>query len=280
MRVIPGNAGAMDGNVFIAGRRPQDAVIRVEAGALRMDVPVQVTTRVARAEILPKQPTLSAHETLSLHARAFDAHGYPIALPARLPWRANGGSIDATGAFQAGANDAVVRVRLGERVANQRVTVGEHAAEIPLQSKAAFATAPANGPGGLTKDTPCNACLSLQYDFSGNERAAYANAPIVLPQRALGISADVYGDGNGEVLRLAVNNAINERFLYTLAKIDWHGWRHVELRFPPELPQPITFKSMYVINRVGPGPAVETSGSIALRNVRVLLAGSASNRPK
>jgi exopolysaccharide biosynthesis protein len=280
MRVIPGNAGAMDGDVFVAGRKPQDAVIRVEEGALRMDVPVHVTTQVARAEILPKQPALLAHETVSLHARAFDSHGYPIALPDRLPWATNLGKINATGAFQAAASDAVVSVRLGKRVTQQRVTVGEHAADIPLLLKAAFATAPANGPGSLSKDTPCRACLSLQYDFSGNERAAYVNAPIVLPQRALGISADVFGDGNGEVLRLAINNAINERFLYTLAKVDWRGWRHVELRFPPELPQPITFKSIYVIDRVGPGPAVQAAGSIALRNVRVLLAGSASKLPK
>jgi hypothetical protein len=158
--------------------------------------------------------------------------------------------------------------------------VGEHAADIPLQSAATFATAPAKGPGSLTKDQPCKGCISLQYDFSGNERAAYVNAAIPLPERALGISADVFGDGNGEVLRLAVNNAINERFLYTLAKVDWQGWRHVEFRFPPELPQPILFKSMYVIDRVGPGPAVQAAGSIALRNVHVLLAGSASKQTK
>lgn len=280
MRVIPGSAGAMAGNVFIAGRKAQDAVIRVEAGALRMEIPVHVTEHVARAEILPKQPTLLARERLSLHARAFDAQGYPIALPDRLPWTANSGSLDAAGAFQAASTDALVTVKLGDRIAQQRVTVGEHSADIALQDKAAFATAPANGPGSVAKDAPCRGCLSLQYDFSGNERAAYANAPIVLPERALGVSAEVFGDGNGEVLRLAVNNAINERFLYTLAKIDWRGWRHVELRFPPELPQPITFKSVYVIDRVGPGPAVQAAGSIALRNVRVLLAGSASKPPK
>jgi hypothetical protein len=122
--------------------------------------------------------------------------------------------------------------------------------------------------------------VTLHYDFSGTTRAAYANASLELPQRALGISADVFGDGNGETLRLAVNNAINERFLYTLAKIDWHGWRRVEFRFPPALPQPIVFKSMYVIDRVGPGPAVKAAGAVSLRDVRVLLAGSASDRPK
>ena len=47
-----------------------------------------------------------------------------------------------------------------------------------------------------------------------------------------------------------------------------------EYRFPPALPQPITFKSIFVIDRVGPGPAVQSAGAVSLRDVRVLLAGS------
>jgi hypothetical protein len=159
----------------------------------------------------------------------------------------------------------------------QRVTVGEHTADVPLVESAMFATAPAKGSGSLARDEACKGCLSLHYDFTGTERAAYANAALTLPQRALGISAEVYGDGNGEILRLAVNNAINERFLYTLAKIDFHGWHRVEFRFPPALPQPLTFKSLYVINRVGPGTAVQSAGAIAIKNVRVILAGSAQS---
>ena len=78
MRVIPGNAGAMDGDTFVAGKNAQDAVIRVERAGLRMDVPVHVTSAVARAQILPEHPALRAGETLQLHARAYDAQGFPI----------------------------------------------------------------------------------------------------------------------------------------------------------------------------------------------------------
>lgn len=280
MRVIPASAGSMDGDTFVAGPKAQDAVIRVEDGALSADVPVRVTTAVARTEVLPQSPALMPGERVTLQARAFDAQGYPIAVPDRLPWTASNAAIDSFGRLAAGRRDAVVRVRLGDKTVAQRVTVGEHAAEIPLEQKATFATAPAGGAGGVTKDDPCKGCLSLRYDFTGTERAAYANAGIVLPQRALGISADVYGDGNGETLRLAVDNAINERFLYTLAKVNWQGWRHLEFRFPPALAQPILFKSVYVIDRVGPGDAVQSAGSIGLRNVRVLLAGSAATSPK
>ncbi len=73
----------------------------------------------------------------------------------------------------------------------------------------------------------------------------------------------MFGDGNGEVLRLAVDNAINERFLYTMATVNWRGWRRVEFRFPAGLPQPITLKSVYVINRVGPMQPVTSAGAIS-----------------
>ena len=280
MRVIPGNAGTVSGDTFLAGERAQDAVVRVDAGALHDDIPVHIVNSAAYAEILPQHPALRTGESLQLQARAFDAHGYPIALPAQLDWTVSTGRVDRTGAFTAQDRDAKVDVALGSTHAIQTVTVGEHDIALPLARYAQFATAPRGGPGSVDNNVPCPACLTLRYDFTGDERAAYANASIPLPERALAVSADVLGDGNGAILRLAVTNAINERFLYTMATVNWQGWRHVEFRLPPALPQPITFKSLYVINRVGPTTPVQTSGSIALRNVRVILAGSAQNSPK
>lgn len=278
-RVIPADAGTIAAGTFIAGKQPKDAVIRVQSGALQIEVPVEVTQAVARGEILPLHPAVRAHDRLQLRARAFDKSGYSIALPGTLPWTAYSGSIDASGAFAASDRDAVAAVRLGDALVRQTITVGEHSAPVALRG-VTFSTAPRGGPGGISQTPDCPGCITLNYDFTGSERAAYIDATVLLAQQALGISADVYGDGNGEVLRLAVNNAINERFLYTIATIDWHGWRHVEFRIPPALPQPITFKSLYVINRVGPGVPVTARGAISIHNLQVILAGSPQRTPK
>lgn len=279
LRVIPAGAGTLDGDEFVAGDRAQDAVIRVRSGALRADVPVQITTAVARAQILPVHPALRANDTLHLQARAFDAHGYPIAVPATLPWYAVHAHVSPSGDLRALDRNANVSVRLGDTVVRETVIVGEHSQPVSLKG-AFFSTAPHGGPGGLEEPPGCAGCIALHYDFSGTERAAYIDANAPLPERALGIGADVYGDGSGEVLRLAVNNAINERFLYTLATVSWHGWRHVDFRFPPALPQPITLKALYVINRVGPQPAVTAAGAVSIKNLSVLLAGSSPSAPK
>lgn len=279
MSVEPASAGSIDQGVFTAGTRLGDATVRIQAGSLHLDIPVRVTRSAARVDILPEHPAVLAHDTLQMQAHAFDERGYPIALPDLLPWDARGASIDSQGFFRAGDRDAAVDVRLGDRVFSQTVTVGEHIFDLSLQ-KAAFSTAPRGGPGELTNGEGCTNCIELHYDFTGDERAAYADDEIRLPQRALALSAEVYGDGNGEILRAAVNNAINERFLYTIAKVDWHGWRHVELHFPAALPQPITLKSLYVINRVGPGSAVNAAGQIEISAVRAVLAGSDGSTPK
>ncbi len=279
MDVAPSSAGTIDGGVFIAGTRIGDATLQVHAGPLHMQIPVRVTRSAARAEILPLHPALLAHGVVQMQAAAFDPRGYPIALPQALPWSARNATIDGEGNFRANESDAYVAVRLGDRIFGQDVTVGQHTMDLAL-SGASFSTSPRGEPGGLSSGQGCSNCVELRYDFSGDERAAYADDEARLPERALGISAEVYGDGNGEILRAAVNNAMNERFLYTIAAVNWHGWRHVELRFPAALPQPITLKSLYVIDRVGPGPAVKAAGEIAIGTLRVILAGSVISTPK
>jgi exopolysaccharide biosynthesis protein len=278
LRVIPAEAGRIVDDRFVAGGRPQDAVIRIDAGNLHQDLPVQVTSEVARARILPLHPALRRGETLDLSARAYDAQGYPIALPHELDWSAADATIDRAGHLAVQEHDAQVRVRLGNRVFTQTVIVGEHMQALDL-SKAAFASAPRGGPGAVQQAQPCG-CTTLAYDFTGTERAAYAELSQELPERALALSADVSGDGNGEILRVALNNAINERFLYTIAKIDWRGWRHVDFRIPAALPQPVTLKALYVINRVGPGTPVNVAGTVWFRDLSVVLAGSADNSAK
>jgi hypothetical protein len=93
-----------------------------------------------------------------------------------------------------------------------------------------------------------------------------------LPADAIGLRFDVNGDGNGEILRVSLNNAINERVFLTAGKIAWNGWRTVEVRIPASIAAPVKLRSIYVLNALGGAP-VKVSGEIAIRNARVLLAG-------
>jgi exopolysaccharide biosynthesis protein len=279
--VKPGNLGSFASGQFKAGSRAGNGILQVRRGAMRLDVPIVVTTAIARTQILPSDPVVPAGGGVRLTIRAFDRAGFPIALPPALAWHAQNATIDKFGNLRAGKSDAVVSLQLGRYLATQRVMVGEH--DVPLSlASAVFATAPRGGPGQLVPDPDptCKDCLILSYDFTGTERAAYANASIALPQRALAISMEINGDGNGETLRVAVNNAINERFMYTIAHIGWNGWRRIQFRFPAALPQPLTFRALYAINRVGSRIPVTAAGSLGIRNVRLTLAGGFEQPPK
>jgi exopolysaccharide biosynthesis protein len=254
---------------------------RIDAseGALHASVPVRRYVSPARIDILPHEPVAEPGQDVRLQARAFDAHGYEIALPAQLPWQARNGTIDTSGNFSAGPRDGTASLTLGQTYAQTTIVVGTHDALLDFAAAAHFATAPAGGPGALEADAACG-CLRLGYDFTRNEHAAYANVRMALPPRALAIEADVHGDGNGETLRAALDNAIGERFLYTVAAIDWHGRRRVRLPVPTDLPQPVILRGLYVIDGVGSGPHVRRAGSIVIRDVRVVLAGGPQHEPK
>lgn len=244
---------------------------------LRALVPVETGAPDA-LEIDPRDPNVARGGRLELTLQAFDARGYPMLLPASLPWRTDSGRIDARGIFAAAAADAHVSVTVDGVTARSIVTVGEHLQALPFATQASFASAPAGGAGSLARG-PCATCLTLAYDFSGTQRAAYANVSIPLAPATLGIEADVLGDGNGETLRAAVENAIHERFLITLSRITWRGWRHVALRLPAGFAQPGTLRSIYVVAKVGSEAALPLAGSVTIRDVSATLAGSRKTAP-
>ncbi|HEY8298741.1 MAG TPA: phosphodiester glycosidase family protein [Candidatus Baltobacteraceae bacterium] len=273
IRAIPADLGKIVGQRFIAGTQARTGILHVTRGSLRTDVPVHVVDAAARIELIPKDPNVSPGERVRLAARAYDAQGYPLELPAHLQWSASSGRVDSDGSFVAGARDATVSVRVADSVASERVTVGQHDAPLQLGGLVHFATIPRNGPGSLDFGTPCAACVTLHYDFTGTERAAYLEGSVPLPKQSLGLAFDVDGDGNGEVLRVALLNAINERVALTAGKITWNGWRHVVVKLPASLAQPVRLAQIYVVNALG-GPPVSAAGAISLRDVRTILAGS------
>jgi len=276
VRIVPAGLAHTDGRTLIA-LRPGNGRLEMRSGALAAEVPIRIAQTVARIAILPLRPTVAQGGSLQLSARAYDRDGFPIALPGALPWSARNGSIDSAGRFRASGGDAIVRLQLGSEAAAQSVLVGQHIEPLPLSRAIAFATVPKDGPGGVSASASCAGCETLRYDFSGIERAAYLQTSLALPAQTVAVSVEVYGDGNGETLRGALYNAIDERFLYTFARIDWRGWRRVQLRVPAALVQPVTLKALYVINRVNPQePAVRAAGAIALRNLFAVVAGSGS----
>ncbi|MBI3207883.1 MAG: heparinase II/III family protein [Candidatus Solibacter usitatus] len=70
------------------------------------------------------------------------------------------------------------------------------------------------------------------YEWNG---AGYLLYTAAIPAAQLdsvpaGLSVMVYGDGSGHTLALRINDSSDERFVITVGKIDWTGWKNVTIR--------------------------------------------------
>ncbi|MBV9333941.1 MAG: hypothetical protein JO146_08020, partial [Candidatus Eremiobacteraeota bacterium] len=269
--VEPARLGYLRGDTFVA-LHPGSGRLVLRAGGVSGIVPIEIDATPARSKILPAQPNVDPNATIALRAQAYDAHGYPLALPPLLRWTSSAGRIDAVGRFRAGAHDATVGVRIGDTTATTRVTVGSHEVALAFADHAHFLTARRGGMGSVLRDAGCGSCVRLSYSFGNGERAAYAAADVPLPAGTIGVTFDLQDDGSDARLRVAVRNEINEDVLVDATELGETGWRTVAVRFPIGT-RASRLTSIYVL----PPKGIELSeGSIVLRNVRAIVAGEPS----
>jgi hypothetical protein len=273
VRVEPATLGTYRDGVFTAQATGSGTLV-ARSGALALRVPLRVYADPSRLAILPQDPSVAQGGRLTLQARAYDAQGYTIVVPAQLPWRAAGASIDASGALDAGSSDVVVSLLLGDHLANAHVTVGFH--DEPLTVTPSFMTVPRGGDGAAGSTGDCLSCMQLRFTLGAQERAAYLVTNLTLPQHSVAIAFDVFDDGNGEQLKLALRNAINEEVLLSAGSMDHAGWRSVVVHLPLGLPQPARLVAIYVI---GPNASASIQGSIAVKNLHAVVAGAKADRP-
>jgi hypothetical protein len=274
VRVEPATLGTYRDGAFTAQGTGEGALV-ARAGALELRVPLHVYEQPARLVILPQVPSVAQGGRLSLQARAYDAQGYAIALPAQLPWRASGAAIDASGTLIASSADAVVSLLLGDRLADVHVTVGFH--DAPLAVTPSFMTAPRGGDGDAGFAPDCPLCMELRYALGPQERAAYLLTNVALPARSVAVAFEVLDDGNGAQLKLALRNAINEEVLLSAGTMEHAGWRTVVVPLPLGLAQPARLVAIYVIGRSAAAASVQ--GSIEVKNLHAVVAGTKADRP-
>lgn len=270
LHVEPASLGRFNDGRFTAARAGRGALV-ARSGDVVSRIPVTVVSDPARVAILPIDPAVAARGTLQLYAQAFDARGYSLALPRTLDWRTTHGSISSHGTFAARNSDALVSLLVGDHLANARVSVGFRDVPLPFVEGARFLTIPHHGRGWVEPDPSCGACLELRYVLGPHERAAYALHDVPLPDHAVGLTFDLHDDASGAWLKIVLHNAIDEEVLLPAARLRHRGWRHVVVTFPASLAQPARLTAIYAI---GAAPGTRYAGSILIKNVKAVVAGS------
>ncbi len=269
-----------DGFVHL-GTQPGSGMLQIARGGVSADVPIAIFPGVARLGIDPDRPNPDPGTSIALHAVGYDAAHRLMTIGENAVWSAVGGTVDAHGVFAAGTSDATVTATLGGVQAKTIVRVGRRFVpatifDEPAQAGWHFSSTPANNPGTLAFATPSNGSLSITYDFSDKERAAYATVtpPISLGDAlALGFAID--GDASGVSLRASLSDRFGERATLTIVpRIDWTGIQLHDVPIPSWLAPPIGLRAIYL---TAGSKTNKAAGTITLRNVRLLVPGSAAH---
>ena len=250
----------------------------VRAAGLVARVPFDVVPRLARLDIAPGERNPDPRATVRFTATGLDERGRVVTLGDAVRFTSDGGRFVRTGTLRVADRDVhVVATAAGAR-AEWLLRVGHHREPLPIFDavRAAawrFDAAPAGSRGGVAfaADRPE---LSLRYDFSAGERAAYADTGFALPGEPQSFTVEVNGDRSGVGIRAAFVNAFGERRALTLARaVDWTGWRPVTITLPDDLNPPVQLVSLYAVDSLA-NAATRAVGTLSFRNPSVVVAGN------
>jgi exopolysaccharide biosynthesis protein len=275
------------GHAVAAAREPRPVVVRsgnasrsvtLRVAGLRARVNVDVVTRLAHLDIAPDVRNPDPGERITFVASAVDARGRVVRLGDRVRWSSDRGRFAGGAAFVAPDRDARIVASVAGATASWLLRVGHHTAPLALFDPPhapawRFDAAPAGANGGVAV-APARSEMTLRYDFTSGERAAYANADAVLPGEPQSFAVDVFGDRSGVGIRAAFVNVLGERRALTLVRaVDWLGWRRLSVVLPDDLNPPVHLVSLYAVDSLANAPS-RAAGSLVFRNASVVVAGS------
>lgn len=271
-----GDAHLDGGDTIVAGAVSGTVIVR--AGALRATVPVDVVTSLARLDLASDVRVPESGTLLHVIATGYDARGRVVALGDSVAFDVTGGHVAANGTYRVGTRDATVVARSGTTRASLVVRVGRRMVALPFFDPANrgawhYATAPAGLPGALAFTTANE--LVLPFDFTGNERAAYANVDgLTLPGEPLAFSVEIASSVRGIGVRASFVNRLGETRAITLTKgVDWDGFRTRTVEIPNDLNPPVRMLSLYAVDTLGTMPA-RVAGEMRFRNATAVVAGN------
>ncbi len=252
--------------------------VTLRRGTTNARVRFDVVTRLAKLTIAPDVRDPDPRAAVTFSASASDALGRDVALGDRVRWTSDRGRFVRPGVLVAPDRDARVVASVGGTLAEWTLSVGHHVRDLALFGGGArslwrFDSAPAGAPRSLSF-APDRPEMTLPYDFTSGERAAYANADVALPGEPQSFTVEILGDASGVGVRAAFVNGLGERRALTLARaVDWRGWRPVTVVLPDDVSPPVHLVALYVVDSLANAPS-RAAGTLAFRHPSLVLAGN------
>lgn len=241
---------------------------------------------------------------------AYDVDGTPIVIEnGSATWHVEGdiGTIDAEGRFTAkadGQGEGVVTAIVGEKIASVRVIVGmrdkviddfEHG-EVERYRISGYV----GGQGGnleISDEQFKSGKRSLKVTYTYKYWTQYNGTINIIPRKVDKNGNDisekymttirpkkfgmwVYGDGKAPWLRVILTDGNGQNRTYDLAsRINWTGWRYVDVTIPGDVPLPISLNYFYMVETVQSRQKSDYGGTVYFDDIRFVYADDEDFKP-
>jgi hypothetical protein len=278
---VKGVEGVFDGNVF----RPLSSgkgTIAATVGDVTSEFPVNVLSGPVELLLNHQDITLISKERKTFKVIGIDEFGYKAPVdPNDVVWKTVGdiGFFSTNTFVSTNSGYGYISASVGNVSAYCAVTV------LPTKSmivsdfekpNATFLPYPSTVNGSYTisgeqkHSGNLSGKLSYHFEMADYSRAAYAELSgngIALPENAIRIGLWVYNSQeNSNWLRIEVNDSNNRKYrLGDLTKLDWKGWRYVEIPLTG-VPMPARLTRIYLV-QINP---IEEIGTVYFDDLSII----------
>ncbi|MEO4054149.1 S-layer homology domain-containing protein [Solibacillus sp. CAU 1738] len=202
--------------------------------------------------------------------------------PSQMTWSVDGdiGTISQTGLFTSNGKlgKAVITAQLGTKTVSKEIEVKQTFTEQVFaisnfekqdewRTEASLATAKATLEDAKTIGKQGKHSMKFTYDMTGNSEgtaAAYLrlNSLVRLPAEPIKLGVWVYGDGKGTWVRGQIRDAAGGKHTVDFTAENgqtWTGWKYIEADIAKDIPKPISFESLYIVQ---PTVAKQKAGTL------------------
>lgn len=278
---VKGVEGSFDGNVF----RPVSSgkgIILASVGDVTSEFPVNVLNGPVELILNHKDITLISKERKTFKVTGVDEYGYKAPIdPNDVVWKTVGdiGFFTLNTFVSINSGYGYISASVGNVSAYCAVTVLPTTSVIVSdfeKPNASFLPYPSTVKGSYTISNEqkhsgnSSGKLSYHFEMADYNRAAYVELSgngIALPENAIRIGLWVYNSQeNSNWLRIEVNDSNNTKYrLGDLTKLDWKGWRYVEIPLTG-VPMPARLTRIYLV-QVNP---IEEIGAVYFDDLSII----------
>ena len=235
-----------------------DALIMVTAGDVTGTAEIKVT-KPAGLIIEPATLQMDEQTTKQVQVYGVDQEGYKVPItPEKIKWTSESGQVTAVGNSITSGKRSVDRLNASYAGVTGKLNVVVGETTVALESfeettgKWAASSKAVEGKVEASKEIKYhgNQAIKMTYTFNkdANKQVAYTvfEKPVVIPEDARSLNMWIYANGQGDILKVQVEDANGQVHYLKLAdSLSHKGWKYMSVNLPEDMKLPAKMTKLY-----------------------------------